>query len=66
LIRLGDKFGKDKLEAACAKAVAIGAPRYQTIKSLLALGPQRHNPEAEVLERPTPEHGNIRGRTYYN
>jgi hypothetical protein len=66
LIRLGEKFGKERLEAACAQALSIGAPRYQTIKSLLALGPKRDEKEAEALERSTPVHGNIRGRSYYN
>jgi len=66
LIRLGDKFGKERLEAACAQALTIGAPRYQTIKSLLVLGPKKNEGETAALERPTPSHGNIRGRTYYN
>ncbi|MCX6111147.1 MAG: IS21 family transposase [Proteobacteria bacterium] len=66
LIRLGDSLGKERLEAACAQALKIGSPRYQTIKNIIALPLKRDDQDTATIERPTPAHGNIRGKAYYN
>ena len=66
LIRLGETYGKEKLEEACAQAIGMGAARYKTIKGLLVMGPHRNKREAALREQPTPTHGNIRGRNYFN
>jgi len=44
----------------------MGAARYKTIKGLLVMGPHRNKREAALREQPTPTHGNIRGRNYFN
>jgi hypothetical protein len=38
LIRLGERFGKPRLEAACRRAIDHGDPRYRTVKTILERG----------------------------
>ena len=66
LLRLGEQFGPQRLEAACVRALAIQAPSYKSVKSIL---------EKELDRRPVPEparepvvidHPNIRGPEYFN
>jgi len=38
LLRLKEKVGKDRLEAACKRAVHYGDPRYIRVKTILAVG----------------------------
>lgn len=38
VLGLADKHGPDRLELACAKAIAVGDPTYRTIKGILAAG----------------------------
>jgi len=38
ILRLGEKYGKDRLNAACARANAFGDPSYRTIKNILEKG----------------------------
>lgn len=65
LTRLGGRYGDDRLEKACAKAIAAGATRYQHVESIL-----KNNLEevpissSEHVELPI--HDNIRGANYYN
>jgi transposase len=68
LIRLGEKHGKEWLEAACDHALAIGSANYRTIKSLLALGIGRRAgaTKNDALDEPTRAHANVRGKDYYN
>jgi transposase len=64
IMRLGKIYGQDRLEAACQRALAIGAPRYKSIASIL----QSNLDTAEVATAdtpPTPAHPNIRGAGYY-
>ena len=65
LKRLGENLGVDRLEAACARALALQSPSYQSVKSILEKGLDR-----EPLPQPTPpmppiEHENVRGPAYY-
>lgn len=41
LLRLVEEFGKERLEAACARALAYGDPRYRRIKTILKAGLDR-------------------------
>jgi transposase len=64
LIRLDKLYGKERLEAACARAVAAGAISYRSVKSILANGLDTISLEAQpALELPV--HANIRGPGYY-
>jgi len=38
IVGLAARHGTDRLDAACAKAIAAGDPSYRTIKGILAVG----------------------------
>jgi hypothetical protein len=38
IIRLRDTYGDDRLDMACARALAIGDPHYRTVKGILVAG----------------------------
>jgi hypothetical protein len=44
VLRLADKHGNQRLEAACAKAIAVGDPSYRTVKGILAVGAETDPP----------------------
>ena len=54
LLRLADQYGATRLEAACARAVHFGTPRYRTVKSILVQGLDCVSAQAEAaaLEEP--------------
>ncbi len=64
-MRLGRQYGDARLEAASARAVALGSYRYRTIQNILAAAQDRLPLEAPPEATPTPMHANIRGATYY-
>lgn len=65
IIRLADRFGPDRMEAASKRAVSAGAFSYRSVKSILQSGLDRVS--EEQTERPAlPEHENVRGPGYYN
>ena len=41
VLRLGQRHGDARLEAACARAIAAGDPSYRTVKGILAAGTER-------------------------
>jgi transposase len=65
VISLGKRFSKERLEAACRRALAIRGVSYKSIKSIL---------ENNLDQKPLPgqldllpvSHENIRGTHYYN
>jgi hypothetical protein len=66
LLRLGRRHGEARLEAACARALAVGARSYRHVDSILKHGLERL-PLAEpaVSSRPAPVHEHLRGSAYY-
>lgn len=67
IIRLGRSFGEDRLEAACQRAVKVGAYSYKSVKSILSSGLDRTPlPEERGPVQLTLIHSNIRGPEYYN
>jgi transposase len=69
ILRLGKRYGNERLEAACARAVAARARSYRHVDSILKKGLDRLPPleaESATESRPPVEHENIRGRDYYN
>jgi transposase len=67
ILRLGKRYGNDRLEAACARAVTARARSYRHVDSILKKGLDRLPPTEDSTEsRPPVEHENIRGRDYYN
>ncbi len=60
LMRLGRRYGAARLEAASARATALGSYRYRTVTNILASAQDRLPLDAPD-ERPTPApHANIR------
>ena len=64
LIRLADKYGKDRLEIACLKLLAIGTPSYKGVKSILTKGLDQQVLNENIPATPI-KHDNIRGPEYY-
>ncbi|MGO9837119.1 MAG: IS21 family transposase [Polyangiaceae bacterium] len=68
ILRLSKRYGQDRLEAACARAVAVRARSYRHVDSILRRGLDRlPRPGGGSATDPTPAppHANIRGRGYY-
>lgn len=67
IIRLGNKHGAERLEAACRRALVLRAHGYQTVKNILSSGADQLPLPVEQEARPTlPLHENVRGSTYYD
>jgi transposase len=65
VIRLADRFGVERCEAACARALHLGAFSYKSVESILAHSLDRQPlPETQALP-PHPRHRNVRGAHYY-
>lgn len=45
VVGLADKHGAERLDAACARAVAVGDPSYKTVKGILAAGTEHDGDE---------------------
>jgi transposase len=66
ILRLGKSYGDQRLEAACRRALRIGAASYKSIESIL-----KHKLDQQPLPDKQPEsvkivHGNLRGADYYH
>jgi transposase len=65
IMSLARRYGNDRAGAACARALAVGAISYSSVKSILAENLDRLPlPEPGVV-LPSPEHDNLRGAGYY-
>lgn len=64
ILRLGERFGAARLDAACQRALAIDALSYRSIESILT-----HGLDAQPVTPPTPvhspRHDNLRGPAYF-
>jgi transposase len=65
LLALAKQYGPERLEAVATRAVAIGSPSRQSVKSLLERGLDRGSSSA-TDELALPLHGNVRGPGYYH
>lgn len=63
LLNLSRRYGEARLEAACERALALGAFRYRHVRDLLANN-RDQVPLAET-EWTSPTHANLRGPGYY-
>jgi transposase len=64
IIRLAHAVGEQRLEAACQRALHFGACSYRSVQSIL----DKHlesQPLEQELPLVNPDHGNLRGPTYY-
>ena len=66
IMRLGKRYGDERLEAACGRALVIGAFSYRSVESILRQGLDRQPlPRAGVELRVVPSHEFVRGPGYY-
>jgi transposase len=65
VISLGRRFGNERLEAACERALSIRGVYYKSIKSILENNLDQ-KPLPKQLELLSVTHDNIRGADYYN
>jgi len=66
VLRLGQRYSNERLEAACRRALALNVCSYRSIKSILETGLDRH--ATEPLAVPAAHggvHVNVRGAGYY-
>lgn len=67
ILRLGERYSPERLEAACRRALTIGGTSYRSVQSILANGLDRlplDDEEHTTLELPQ-QHANVRGPGYY-
>jgi transposase len=66
LLRLGDRYGTARVEAACLRAEQLRSYSYRTVDNILRHGQDRVPlSDAPGARRVLPFHGNIRGAAYY-
>jgi transposase len=65
VIRLADKFGPDRLDAACRRALEINARSYSSLQSILKNGLESKRC-THATEEPAITHPNIRGADYFH
>ena len=65
ILRHAEAFGPERLEAACGRALEIGARSYTSVTSILKNNLDRRRPEP-ATDGPAITHDNIRGPTYFH
>lgn len=66
LMRLEKRYGKERLNSACRRALMVGSPTYRSVQSILKAGLDRVpalEPRLKLLA--AGEHENLRGPAYY-
>jgi len=67
LLALARKYGEARLEAGCARALALGAKTRKSVASILAAGLDRQPaPSSLFADSVLPAHANLRGPEYYH
>jgi len=65
ILRLGNEYGAERLEAACSRALSARALTYRSVKSILVHRLDTPAPGAASASAPPIQHANIRGAEYY-
>ncbi|MCK5495727.1 MAG: transposase, partial [Hyphomicrobiaceae bacterium] len=65
IVRLAKSFGNDRLEAACERAINIGARSFSSVKSILNTRLDRRK-RKRAADGPAIIHPNIRGSRYFH
>ena len=65
IVNLGRRVGKERIKNACSKALKLGVFNYHMVEDLLKKGIEKDDPEEEQIIRTTPNHKNVRGKSYY-
>ncbi|MCA1807681.1 MAG: IS21 family transposase, partial [Actinobacteria bacterium] len=64
ILNLASKYGQERLEAACQKALLLEQPHLKVITNLLSNNKERDTTYTGADEQPV-NHQNIRGKHYY-
>jgi transposase len=64
VLSLGQKYGIERLEAACARALKHSAVSWKSVQAILKNGLDQE-PQGPQRTLDLPEHENLRGATYY-
>ena len=65
-MRLTRNYGRTRMEAACTRALSVGALRYRSVASILETGLDRQPVASRQAELALPDHANVRGPDYYH
>ena len=65
LMRLGTRYGNERLEAACERALAFDLVSYRGVRNILVAGMDRLKAETPSVQ-PEKPHANLRGPRYYS
>lgn len=67
LIRNAKRYGRERTEAACARAIAIGSPSRKSVEMILKRGLDRLSAEDDTTAPSrVGTHENVRGGDYYD
>jgi hypothetical protein len=67
ILNLKRKYGPERLNKACRRALNFGAYSYTRVANILAQGlEEERQPQLELKPAPLPEHENVRGSNYFN
>ena len=66
IMRMGDGYGAERLEAAAARALQFNACSYKYIRSILVAGLDRAADVQDETQPSLPMHENVRGQEYYH
>ena len=67
IINLHRKYGEERLQRACGRALEFRYHSYKAVKNILANGLDKIEPEQLSANQPSlPLHANIRGNDYYH
>jgi len=64
LLSLAKRYGLPRLEAACTRALQLGAFKYRHVRDILANNQDQHAPEP-TPDWVSPDHAHVRGPDYY-
>jgi transposase len=65
LLRLGKRYSPERLEKACARALAFRATSYKNVESILKNGLDQQSMASPPTGPVPQEHENLRGKAYY-
>jgi transposase len=65
LMRLGNGYGAERLEAACQRSLKLQSYSYQSVKSILKNGLDQQPLAESDTQDAVIEHANVRGADYY-
>jgi transposase len=66
LLRLSDRYGKDRLENACKRAIVAPRVNYRLIENILANNLDKQTEDQMALFTTIPDHENVRGPQAYH